>query len=77
MEVKRWENYFLENGGGMDKFKVGDMVIDNNEKCAPRKVVMYFCEHCKKEIKGLLGTTDNMIIALTEYNKGLYKAREK
>lgn len=61
----------------MDKFIINSLVIDNKEECAPRKVVMAFCEHCNKEIKGLLGTTDNRIIFLTDYNKKGYKPKPK
>lgn len=60
----------------MNNFTVGNFVVDNDELCAPRKIVMYFCEHCKKEIMGMLGTTDGVIIPITNYNEGLYKAHE-
>lgn len=56
----------------MNNFKVGDTVIDVDEGCAPRKVVMYYCQHCKKKIVGLCGTTDKVTIPLTEYNERLY-----
>lgn len=57
----------------MDNFKINSLVIDVEEKHAPRKVVMSYCERLGKKIKGLLGTTDNAIIFLTDYNKKLYK----
>jgi len=60
----------------LEKFKVGSFVIDNDEKCAPREVVMSFCDYLKKDIKGLLGTTDGCVIFLTDYNKHLFKELE-
>lgn len=57
----------------MEKFTVNSLVVDINEEYPPRKVVMNYCEHCHKQIKGLLGTNDGVVIFLTEYNKKLYK----
>ena len=56
-------------------FKIGDMV--QQEGAAPRKVVLAPCKHCGEYV-GLLGTTDNTIIALTEWNKHMFNLiREK
>jgi len=57
----------------MEQFKEGSFVIDIQRECAPREIVTFYCEHCKKNVTGMRGTTDGVTIPVTDYNRKLYK----